>query len=315
MSEFTFEVQQNALDIVRNTSIDANFAECEAALTEMLAPYKTMVVTEDAVAGAKADRARIRKVASRIDDARKEVKRVYSEPLRLFEEKCKRLTGICAEADANLDGQIKAFEEKRKEEKIAELRRYFDANVGEASDYIHFDAIYNKRWENVTYSEEQAHIDIQREIAGCISAVNAIRTLRSPFETALLDYYRQTRDLAAVLAKNEQYIRAQELEEKRKAEAAARAAQEEAERQAREEAERRRNEEYTSVMQKAAEAVADAEKEDVTDYPVSYAEEPVEEREPKFFVDFRVEVTRAQLGLLKDFLTASNIRYGRVPKE
>lgn len=314
MSEFSFEIQQNALDVVRNTSIDANFAECEAALNEMLAPYKSMIVTDDAIAVAKADRARIRKVASRIDDARKEVKRVYSEPLKAFEEKCKRLTAICAEADTNLDGQIKGFEEKRKAEKIDGLRQYFHENVGEASDYIHFDAIYNKRWENVTYPEEQAHIDIQKEIAGCISAVNAIRSLHSPFETALLDYYRQTRDLAAVLAKNEQYIRAQEIEERRKADAAARAAQEEAERQARAEAERQRQEEMAEKMRAARDALAAAQE------PVQKpAEEepaaPEPEEEPTYTLDFRVMATKAQLAMLKDFLVSNGIKYGRIPKE
>ena len=292
-----------------------NYEELKAWLSEALAEYKSLVVTEDGVRDAKAILAKVNKAEKSINDYRISVKRqilfAYDQD---FKPKCDELTQICRDCADNLKTQIAGFEEKRKAEKIDGLRQYFHENVGEASDYIHFDAIYNKRWENVTYPEEQAHIDIQKEIAGCISAVNAIRSLRSPFETALLDYYRQTRDLAAVLAKNEQYIRAQEIEERRKAEAAARAAQEEAERQARAEAERQRQEEMAEKMRAARDALAAAQE------PVQKpAEEepaaPEPEEEPTYTLDFRVMATKAQLAMLKDFLVSNGIKYGRVPKE
>ena len=111
MSEFSFEVRQDALDLVRSADIQANFDECKAALNEMMGPYKSLVIMEADLPQAKADRARIRRVAARIDEARKEVKRVYSEPLKQFEDKCKELTAICAEADSNIDTQVKAFEQ------------------------------------------------------------------------------------------------------------------------------------------------------------------------------------------------------------
>lgn len=306
MNEFSFEVNQQALDVVRNAKLQANFEECKVALTEMLAPYKTMIIQEADLPQAKADRARIRKVASRIDEARKEVKRIYTEPLKQFEERCKELTAICGEADANIDRQVKAFDQRRKDEKVAELRSFFNGKVGEASEFLHFDAIFNPRWENVTYSVEAAHSDILREISSCISAVNAIRTIHSPFETTLLDLYRQNHNLAECMNKHEQLLRLREIEEKRKEaqeqfEAAQKAA---AERQALE----------SSSVQ---EQVKDAEQRE-TDTPedtpvigVDLAEKPAE---TIFTLDFRVHVKKDQMLALKKFLTDAGIKYEPVPR-
>lgn len=307
MSEFRFEVRQDALDLVRSADIQANFDECKAALNEMMGPYKSLVITEADLPQAKADRARIRRVAARIDEARKEVKRVYSEPLKLFEDQCKDLTAICAEADRNIDTQVKAFEQARKAEKVGRLRAYFAENVGEAQDYLTFEAIFNPRWENTTYTEDAARADILREISSCMTGVNAIRTLHSPFETTLLDLYRENHDLAACMTKHEQLTRLREMEEKRRAEQEARAAQQRA-------AEQMAAHDKLATMEKAAAEIAEQSK-------VSYEEiktpEPLvpDVEEPVYVVDFRVYVTRAQGTALKAFFKEHGIKYGRVPKD
>ena len=307
MAEFSFEVRQDALDLVRRADIQANFDECKAALTEMMQPYKTLIVSEDTLPQAKADRARIRKVAARIDEARKEVKRIYTEPLAIFEGKCKELTAICSEADQNIDKQVKEFDQKRKDAKVEELRAYFFEHVGDAADYLSFPQIFNSRWENATYAIEAAKADIMREITSCVSAVNAIRTLHSPFETTLLDLYRQHHDLAECMNKHEQLTALREMEEKRRAEQEARAAQQRA-------AEQMAAHDKLATMEKAAAEIAEQSK-------VSYQEietpEPLvpDVAEPVYVVDFRVYVTRAQGTALKAFFKEHGIKYGRIPKD
>ena len=306
MSEFSFEVRQDALDLVRSADIQANFDECKAALNEMLAPYKTMVVSEADLPQAKADRARIRRVAARIDEARKEVKRVYTEPLAAFEARCKELTAICAEADGNIDRQVKAYEQARKAEKVAELRAFFSENVGDAADYLTFDAIFNPRWENATYTAEAARADILREISSCVAGVNAIRTLRSPFETTLLDLYREGHDLSACMTKHEQLTRLREMEEKRRAEQEAKAAQQRA-------AAEMAAHEKLAAMEKAAAEIAEESKvssQEIEEAPVPPAPDVAE---PVYVVDFRVYLTRPQGTALKAFFKEHGIKYGRVP--
>lgn len=201
---------------LRNFDIRANFEECKAWLDENLAPYRTMVVTEDGIASAKKYRASIRAVAARIDECRKMAKEAAMQSYKPFEEKCKALTALCDESAANLDGQIKAFDEAKKAEKGERLRAFFNQSVGEMDDYLTFENIFNPRWLNATYAEEQARKDIICEIAKCANAVESLRTLHSEFEMTLLDEFRRTHDLAGCLKKNENLTRIKEIEEARK---------------------------------------------------------------------------------------------------
>lgn len=282
---------------LRNFDIQANFEECKAWLDENLAPYRTMVVTEDGIASAKSYRATIRKVAARIDECRKMAKEAAMQSYKPFEEKCKALTALCDESAANLDGQIKAFDEAKKAEKSERLRSFFNQSIGEMNDFLTFDAIYNPRWMNATYSEEQARKDIICEIAKCSNAVESLRALHSEFETTLLDEFRRTHDLASCLKRNEHLMRLKEIEEARKR--------------------MRREQEQDVVNKLAAARTAEA--------PAPKPAEPPEPKElredarpeqmaelPKTFeLVFRVRGTADQLNGLKQYMKENGIQYGR----
>lgn len=286
------------LSPLREFAISANFEECQKWLEENLAPYRTMVVTEDGIASAKQYRAAIRKISSRIDECRKTAKDAAMQSYRPFEEKCKALTALCEESAANLDGQIKAFDETGKAKKKESLQRFFFENVGEMNDFLTFDAIFNPRWLNVTYAEDQARKDILAEIAKCTSAVASLRSLHSEFEMTLLDEFRRNHDLAACLRKNESLVRLKEIEDQRRRERevlAERAAQQAkaAEDAANERAER------------AAQAAVEAARNIVTGSE--------RERQPEIYrIEFRAYGTKQQLDGLKDYMQRQGIRFGRV---
>jgi CRISPR/Cas system-associated endoribonuclease Cas2 len=84
LSEVSFEVKQDVLAKIQNSVIEANFDECKAALTEMIQPYASLIVTEDGLAAAKADRAKIRKVEAHIGDMRIDIKKAYMKPYDEF---------------------------------------------------------------------------------------------------------------------------------------------------------------------------------------------------------------------------------------
>ena len=130
-----------------------------------------------------------------------------------FEGKCKALTALCDESAANLDGQIKAFDERRRTEKLDAIRAFFDERIGELAEFLPWEAVLDKRWGNATYSEEQAHKDILVAISKCDSSIAAIRGLNSEFETTLLEEYKQCHDLPTVLKKDQALKRVKEIEE------------------------------------------------------------------------------------------------------
>ena len=121
--------------------------------------------------------------------------------------------------------------------------------------------------------------------------------MHSEFETELLATYRNTRDLAAVMQKNEHLTEIKKINERRKQEAENRNAEKE-----RQEAEYIAQFTEKRVQEVRAETAA----------PVIPTTETASEA-PLHVIDFRVWVNDEQMANLRDFLKSNNIRYGRVP--
>ena len=282
-----FIVDDTALATVKDLTINANFEETAAALREMVAPYSSMIVSEDGIADAKSDRARLRKAADQINGYKIAIKKAYTAPVTAFEAKAKELIAIIDTGVSNLDGQIKAFEEREKQEKIDTLRDFFDQNAADVAEYINFKDIYNPKWENKGYAVATITGEITTAIGKTRADVAAIRTLDSPYISALLDEYARTHDLGGVIAKS------RSLAERDKREAERKAAQE--------------------AARRAAEATRPAIAPEPIIEPAPVAEVAVESAPVIRVIDFRVWANDTQLAALKAFLRDNDIAYGRVP--
>lgn len=306
------------LQELRKQAIEANFEETKVWLTENLEPLRTMAVTPESTAQAKQYRAAVRKIRDRIDESRKMAKAAALEAYSSFETKCKELTALCEEAANALDVQIKAMEEAAKQEKKDRLAAYFAQVVGDMAEWLTFDDCFNPKWLNATYAESTAQMDVCAAIDRCRADLNAIRALHSEFETTLLDEYTRTRNISAVLVKNETLGRMKAAEEERKrkeAEAAAKyeAALEELKCVADEtmrQAEQKASETGRSVVETLSELskpVNDLVDEDGHEIPAV--------QEPEYKVDFRVFGTARQLDGLKAYMQKNGIRFMPVPQE
>lgn len=218
MAELNFVVDQAALDTVKNTQLSANFAEMKEALTEFIEPYTQVIVSEDAISEAKADRAKINAVAKHIDDYRKLVKKVYTEPLKQFEDKCKELVSICDQGKNNIDKQLAEFEERRKEEKFVLLKAHFEAArmSMDNPEYITSSLALHPKWENKTTSLEECQKYMDDAIAKVDTEIRTILNLHSQWETSLLDDYSKNHDLMSALDLNERLTeKARQVAERR----------------------------------------------------------------------------------------------------
>lgn len=272
----SFEIKSDALAVIQSLDIEANFAEMEAALREMLAPYKSMVLTD--MAAAKSARAYCNKVKKSINDSRLMVKKLYQEPLAAFEQKCKALTAICDEASGAIDAQIKAEEQKEKDLRVAALRRYFDTSTHGIEDYIDFETVFNPKWENKSYGMEKAQDDIDRVIDQTRNNVDAIMAMHSPYETTLLLMLRETGDMGKVLMKKAACERiderkAEKMEERDKA---------------------------------AVDSIGTEEPEEI---------KPVQTAEKLYNFTLTFTATREQAFIINDFFKQNNIRFRKVKGE
>lgn len=285
MAELNFVVDQAALQTIQDTKLTANFDEMEAALNAFVEPYEKVLVTEDSIALAKSDRAKLRSVANHIDSYRKSVKNIYQTPLKEFEERCKKLTAIIDRGTLNLDSQVKEYENKVKEEKFFNLQQYFggvQANM-KFPEYIEWMDIRNDKWGNKTYDTEQAKRDIDLACFNVDHDVQSIIDLKSEFEITLLDNYKKSHLLYETLQLNERLM---------------------ADKKRREEQQKRLEELY---KQKRAEEEARAAATKVIEKtnPTPKAEEP----EQTYIANFRVWGTYEQVTMIRHFLNNNNVDY------
>ena len=306
------------LQEIRKQAITTNYPEVKAWVDSVAEQYRSIVVTEDGVQAAKQDRANLRKLQGSIDQVRKECRAAALAVSAETEENCKELVATLETAVQNLDTQAKAFETQLKEEKKNRLSAYFNQAVCDMAEWLTFDDCFNPKWLNDTYAENTACMDIDAAIDRCRADLNAIRALHSEFETTLLDEYTRTRNISAVLVKNETLCRMKAVEEERKrkeAEAATKYAAllEESKRVADEtmrQAEQKASESGKSVTETLGELsrpVNDLVDEDGHEMPLA-------QEEAIYTVDFRVYGTAVQLNGLKAYMKEHDIRFGRVPE-
>lgn len=320
------------LQEIRKQAITTNYADVKAWVDGVAEQYRSIVVTEDGVQAAKQDRANLRKLQANIDQVRKECRAAALAVSAETETNCKELVATLETAVQNLDTQAKAFETRRKEEKAARLKAYFDREneLHNTNTYLTWEGVLDPKWLNATASEDAAEKAIDAIITDTVNGIAAIVSLQSPFEVELLEHYRETHDVTAVLQKNARLLemkKAQEEREKAAREAAeAKRLGEEAARNAVTEEEPAPQEapSVADVIRSVEqEAFAYAAVEDEPTYTLYFDPHCMDEQFLKLlkYMDgtgirrtLRVDGTAAQLNGLKAYMREHSIRFGRVPE-
>lgn len=106
--------------------IDWNFEELKQEISMAAAEYAASVYTDDTIRNAKADRAKLNKFMDALKSKRTEIRKKLLEPDVLFGEQVNELVGIVNAAAKNIDEQIKDYERRQREEKIANSQPVYE---------------------------------------------------------------------------------------------------------------------------------------------------------------------------------------------
>ncbi len=304
------------LQEVRKQVITTNYPAVKKWAESVVAQYENIVVTPDTISQAKADRASLRKAQSGVSDVRKEMRAAALSTCAAEESNCKDLEAVFERGVQALDVQIKAMEEAAKQEKKGRLAAYFAQVVGDMAEWLTFDDCFNLKWLNATYTESTAQMDICAAIDRCRADLNAIRALHSEFETTLLDEYTRTRNISAVLVKNETLTRMKAAEEERKRKDAEAAAKYEAAQQQKAPLKPECSGESDEYEVIGIEGTAKFQQvQPVNDLVDEDGHEMPAAQDPEYKVDFRVFGTARQLDGLKAYMQKNSIRFMPVPQE
>lgn len=131
-------------------AIDWNHEEIKKEVASKVSYYKNLVYTDDQIKDAKADRATLNKFVTVLETKRKEIKKQCLAPYEAFEKQMKEIVAIVQEPIAMIDGQVKEYEEKQKQDKLDEIKNFW--NSCDVPEGLSFEKIYDYKWLNATAS-------------------------------------------------------------------------------------------------------------------------------------------------------------------
>lgn len=268
-------------------AITWNYEEVKQWVEDGLQAYKGVVYDENQIGEAKKDRAKLNKLAQAIDAKRREMKALYLAPYEQFEAEAKELVCMIKTVSAEIDAQVKAFDEFRKQQKQQFIEeQIYKPIIGDLAELVPYKRLHNPKWLNVTTSTGDISDEMARMVEKIESGLKAIDRLELEADIAerVKDVFMRGFDLAAAIAEKERI-----------------------------EAEREKMARYQAAQQaQTAEATPPAINAPVEEEkPAQPAPQPTAHDE-LLEVVFRIRVTKAQLGALGAYMKANGIKPERV---
>lgn len=193
-------------------AIEWNNEEIKAELKEKLELYKNLIYTDEQISEAKADRAKLNKFVTALEDKRKELKKTCLAPYEKFEKQVKELVFMINEPIALIDTRVKSFEEEKKNKKLEEIKAYY---TGIDTDFPSFEQIYNPKWLNASVSMASIKKDIDTRLGEINKELEILENL-DKFSFEAIFEYKKNLDLSMAMSKTNELRQIEE--EKRKKE-------------------------------------------------------------------------------------------------
>jgi len=189
--------------------ISGNFDELKAEIAERVSYYKDLAYTDSQMKEAKADRAKLRKLVTAIDDQRKRVKSDLLAPYVALETKLDEIKALIQEPIDMIDAQVKEYESLQKQTKTESIRQTF---INKGYPWM-ADVMWNPRWLNTTYSMKAITEEIDAQILKYETDLKMLETMEN-YSFEAIEEYKRTLDYGKAM------LKAHELKEqaKRKAE-------------------------------------------------------------------------------------------------
>lgn len=148
-------------------TISFNYEELKAELVIKASEYNGLVYTPETIPEAKADRAKLNKLKTALNDERIRREKEWMIPFADFKEKVNELIGIIEKPIAQIDAQIKEVETVEKERKRALCKEAFMEIPH--PEWLAFDKIENPKWTNKTVSISTVKDEISYKVGKIVS--------------------------------------------------------------------------------------------------------------------------------------------------
>jgi len=208
-------VEREATDLVftkvqPGLAIEANFAAVQAYINRLVADYAGLVITEGYVPQAKKDRAYLNSLKTSLTQRFRDVKREFMAPVETLDRQIKELQAPIEAASAAIDAQVKAFEERERADKRAELVKHYTEYAGAYTVVVPFERIEEAAWPNKTTSLMAAFSTIESIVERIARDDATLDGLGLSHITEAKTEYFATLDVSAAIARSKALDAAEE---------------------------------------------------------------------------------------------------------
>lgn len=187
----------------KNKPVLWNFTELKGNLETALANYESRVYTEDTIAEAKEDRAKLNKLKKAINDERIAREKEYMQPFNEFKAQAKELCDMIDTASSGIGEQLEAFEQKRLDEKTSHIQTLFN-DVASNYDlpFITLEKVMSDKWLNKSTSDKAIAEEITERFEKAIKDLEVIAKMPS-YSFEAVESYKTGLDLNKALEEGE----------------------------------------------------------------------------------------------------------------
>lgn len=203
-------------------SIEFNNEELKENIAKQVQKFDGSVFTEESQQTGKRIVANLRKRKKEASDIDKQVKAEFLKPYTEFHEKVSEITGLLEKPINDINSQLEEMEEKRKEEKISQIKTTYSELIDGFEEYLPLEKIYDSKWENKTTSMKSIREEISKAVDMAAQAITTITNMNSEYVPAALEMFKK--DLSVINAisfindKEQEKAKILEQERARKAE-------------------------------------------------------------------------------------------------
>ena len=199
------------------TRIEWNKDEFKELVQAAMERYEGVTFTEAQAKEAKEERARLNALKKAISEQRIRVKKAVMAPYTQFEAEVSEITALIDRPIAEIDRQVREFEDAQKADKKEALRKHFEKAVAGMEFKPIFEQVFDPRYLNVSVSLAKAKKDITEKVKRFRFNLESIEGLEDEYRAAARDTYLKTMNIALAMSERNRLSELNRQEEERKA--------------------------------------------------------------------------------------------------
>lgn len=155
-----------------------------AKVQDLIAPYEGITPEQAASMDAKeqkACRADLNRISKELNDARKTIKKAYTQPLSAFEAKVKEIDAMIKVPCEIIGRAIKIREDMERQDRISALYSAYMDYAPILAEAVPFERIMEPQWANASFGEKKAEKAMLEKVSRIADDLKTLETMQLAF--------------------------------------------------------------------------------------------------------------------------------------